>query len=127
MFHKIYLCKFSQISDLFLTEVHIFYSCRCIYLTDTLAVTRIAVKSSGLAPGVVLFFIRCRLRLLFRSRRNHLASVSGAALHRGPLLTTKINIIIEKREKGHEEKQRKRYRKNREERHKKDNGRISAG
>lgn len=47
---------------------------------------------------------RCRLRSLFRSQRHHLASVSGAALHRGPLLTTKINIIIEKKEKGHEEK-----------------------
>lgn len=57
MSHKIYLCKFSQISDFFLTEVHIFYSCRCIYLTDTLAVTRIAVKSSGLAPGILTFFI----------------------------------------------------------------------
>lgn len=57
MFHKIYLCKFSQISDLFLTEVHIFYSCRCIHLTDMLAVTRIAVKSSGFAPGILTFFI----------------------------------------------------------------------
>jgi len=72
---------------------------------------RIDIKSSGLAPGIVLFFIRCRLRLLLLSRRHHLASVSGAALQKGPLLTTNINIIIEKREKGHEEK----YTKNKEE------------
>ena len=42
---------------------------------------RIAIKSSGIVPGIVLFFIRCRSRLLFRSLRHHLASVSGAALH----------------------------------------------
>lgn len=46
-----------QIPDLFLTEVHIFQTCKRIYLTDTLAMTWIVLKSSGLAPGILAFFI----------------------------------------------------------------------